>query len=781
MSYLKFVPDLFLEAAELNRFKQFVDDNGFRKSLLNDTVSFGLIKHGRDANFTNGRVERDLDTTLGQRTIKVRELFGIDKSANFLHLAQTNGIAVPADGAWYWLKVAYAISNLEKGTFSISGNGDLVDDSGTAELLSIFRGMPNFPTRIKFVGSVYNTLEYDVLEVIDNLHATLQHPATSTNGISEFVPESNLQIKIVGTFTQGIAVPTANKYPFNYDSATVTLVAESFVNTQPVINDGEEFLLARIQATNTTVIIQDKRTQFWQTKGSGAVHQIDRAANPLIGIESSQFNHLFTPSDRNIVKVAWGLRSTNWSVDSNNNIVTFNSGLGGKYKSVNDFQNGDLVGGRLYAPNGKYGKIIGSIKQGSAINFTLDVLDVNNFSVDGGQTFVAGTAFVSPDCEEVEILFTPDPTDKVSAITEKFVFPVNTPLAKCDVLVYKDPTCLYNVQYRYKSFKEFGQWVTLPTDAGNGYYLESSFDDNGNLKTTGTAFFPYKAHPTNGFIQLTISPYAISKFRSKVDKGDIIGVNTINNLTGIATLNLVVGVDKNYQLLTGNLTLPNDVVFNLDKGKAVEGNEFRIHIDCSFLDLNGHSISIVQDAGQSSQKTLKLLKQGDVYQMKNVEGGLCFDLKYNGSTWVMYQNYEWGRPYEIISLDGAINALFDAVTGMGKVRGLYGFAICDQQRNVDGVEIPDLSKTFLIGAKNNLKDYDVTNTGGEETHKLTRDELPKFDISIDVADPDKGPWRGTLGKGGTNNFNVTLGYIGSDVPHNNMPPYYAVIKAKRVF
>jgi hypothetical protein len=49
-------------------------------------------------------------------------------------------------------------SNAEKGKFTISENGDLIDISGESELLSIFRVKPHFPTRIKFINSTLNTL-----------------------------------------------------------------------------------------------------------------------------------------------------------------------------------------------------------------------------------------------------------------------------------------------------------------------------------------------------------------------------------------------------------------------------------------------------------------------------------------------------------------------------------------------------------------------------------------------------------------------------------------------
>ena len=40
MSKFKFSPDLFLEAIELNRFADFLDEQGFRKNILENSISF---------------------------------------------------------------------------------------------------------------------------------------------------------------------------------------------------------------------------------------------------------------------------------------------------------------------------------------------------------------------------------------------------------------------------------------------------------------------------------------------------------------------------------------------------------------------------------------------------------------------------------------------------------------------------------------------------------------------------------------------------------------------
>lgn len=782
MAYLKFTPDLFLGTAELNRLKQFIDDNGFRKNILENTVSFGLIKSSKDLSFANGKVEKDVDNIYGQRTIKIKELFGIDKNGSFLHLDPQYSIAVPNDGNWYWVKVKHAINTLEKGRFSISGNGDLTDTSGSAELTKLFRGMPNFPSRIRFKNSAYNTLEYDVLDVIDDQNAVLQHPATNTNGISEFTPETDLQIEIVGTFTQGVAIPEPSKVPFNYDSASVQLVVETAINQAPAFIKDEEFYLARIQATNITVIIQDKRTEYWETKGSSLHLEIDRGANPLIGVESVQFDSLLSSSDKNIVKVAWGMRSDNWAIDSSNNIVTFNSGLGGKYKSVNDFQSGDLVGGRLYAPNGKYGRIVATVKQGSAINFHLDVLDVNNFSNDGGVTLIAGSLIASPDADSIEIQFIPDPADNYSALKQTFTFPISDLVGRCDVLVYKDPSVFYNVQYRYKSFKEYTEYKAIPSDPV-GYYTEASFNNNGNLKPFAEqVLFPYVSDPTAGFIKLVLSANAISKFRTKVDKGDLIGTQDVNVLTGLTTIDLEVGVTSNYIYVSGNHVLSNDIYFNVKTANAVKGNEFRIHFECAGIDLNGKTITIVENYGTAGQRTIKEITQGDIYEMLNQEKGIVITLKYLGAEWVAYQNYSLGVPSEITMWEGDVALSFDAGTQMGKIQGLFGWKIHTVMAGRTPVGFGDvlddngLAQSFAMG-----------DSAGELKHKLTVGELAKHKHNTEIPSRDfnngatDGPdLTGTDG-GATTHRNFDSTEVGNDEAHNNLQPYYVVAFIKKQF
>jgi hypothetical protein len=296
--------------------------------------------------------------------------------------------------------------------------------------------------------------------------------------------------------------------------------------------------------------------------------------------------------------------------------------------------------------------------------------------------------------------------------------------------------------------------------------------------------YPYTSDYINGFIQLNLSANSISKFRTKVDKGDIVGVNSITTFDSLSVINVVVGTTENYIYVNGDITLPNDIIFALDKLAAVEGNEFRIHFDCTSLNLNGKSLKIVQDYNTVGQTTIKEIKQGDIYQMLNQEKGIVITLKYTGGTWVAYQNYDLGRPNEVITLDGVINEMFDEATGLGIVRGLFGYVICDQVRVVNGVNIPNLKRKFLLGVDEGVINYNTGDTGGEETHILTVAEMPAHShaLPVEAGGTNIGDRQSiTSNAGADEGYGDPTGLTGGGQAHNNMPPYYVVIYAKKAY
>ena len=262
---VKFSPNLFLEVVELNRLKQSLSDEGFRKNILQNTISYGLIKKNNDLVFLNGKVQKGQVLSDGRKTIDVLPIQAINNQGLYIQSNSTQQILVPSDGRWYWVKIKHKYSSTEKGSVSLAVNGKMTG-VGT-DFTKTLRGLPNFPSRIRFNNSTHNQLEYDVLEVIDDEHATIMHPATNTTGVATFNVEENLQYSVVGTFTQGVAVPRAHKYPFQYDDVEISLDVEVLNNTKPTFSQDQEFFLARVRVFDGELIIQDKRTQIWTPQG----------------------------------------------------------------------------------------------------------------------------------------------------------------------------------------------------------------------------------------------------------------------------------------------------------------------------------------------------------------------------------------------------------------------------------------------------------------------------------------------------------------------------------
>lgn len=120
-----------------------------------------------------------------------------------------------------------------------------------------------------------------------------------------------------------------------------------------------------------------------------------------------------------------------------------------------------------------------------------------------------------------------------------------------------------------------------------------------------------------------------------------------------------------------------------------------------------------------------------------------------------------------------------------------GWVLCDGQNGT-----PDLRDKFVLGAGNS---YSVGNTGGEETHILTVNEMPTHkhstsgssygsfvtSLSFDTYE-SRDPY--SIGSGSTHPnsvsdlstnsdsvyLSISQGSAGGSSAHNNMPPYYAL-------
>jgi len=782
---VNFSDDLFIGVEELNRFKQSIFEQGFKFNLQAIAKQFGIIKNDvLDATFSYFQVSNGSSAN----SIVLNEGYAFDANGDIIYQASNSAqVSVLNANIWQWVKISYQFNNIEQGTVSIGGsvtsgsnssggtNTSIMVGVGT-EFTKILRGQPDYPTLIKFTNSVnYNTAEYEVLEVIDDNNALIQ-------GIFP-VTETGLQYSIIGTFTPGAYPTSSQQQPFQYDSCLITLVQEVINNTPPVLNTGYEFYVARINNTTSSgIIIQDKRADYlFKTIDLDFIDTIDNNPNPLIGIENVRFDSSYTTQTKNIVELAWGFRSQNWTLNISNSTITLSAGTGGKYKTNYNFNSGDFNGWRLYAPDGSYSKIVTSTLNGGAIILVVDSFDVNSYSPDGGITFLTNQfVVVTPDVEEIEIIFTPNPSDsETTNQIQRFAFQINEKIGRCDVLVYNSPTAAYVVTYRYKQFKRYSSEQLIPSDNLIGYYNESSFDSYGNLLSTGTTKVTYISSLTTGFIILTLAPNAFKNFSTQVNLGDKKGINNLTSLTGITNVELVVGVNYNYLLFTGNITLSGNVNINISLAGMANGNQFIIQFNCTTFNLNDFTLTL-NTRNVSTLTPIKVFTIGDFYQMKNTPNGIIVTATSDGTTWWLSQNYDLGLPNQVIDLyNVAPSTLFDiSGTKMGIVAGLFGYGIADGT-TYNGITSPDLRSKFIAGLDPTNTPYNTPgNVGGNSSVTLIDANLPPLDLPSGYDGPHPKP---ADGSGAEEYYSMVPSNIGSSTPFNIIPPFFTLIKAFKLF
>lgn len=571
--------NLFHGVAEINRLIKLLDDEGYRKLLVKDSESFGLIRGVEMEG--NGLVSAG-SVTVPNPTIKVSELFAVDSDGLFVRYPETDNITIPANNTWYWVRASHAYSNLEEGTLAISTSGDV---AGTAtKFLEVLRGMPDFPAKISFPDSILNTQEYEVLDVIDNTNMTLQ-------GVLQ--AETNVKYRIVGTFSPGYTVPSADKYPFNYDYCTLELVLEVIANTPPAYTAGKQFYLARIKRDGANIYIYDKRSDEWLTRSYYEAKILDQVSNPIIGVSQIRFDNALSTRTHNLVRVEWTFTSDNFTYDTNTNKVTLNAGTGGKLKATSDFVDNSFNGWRLYYADGSFDRIVTSTLIGAQINLVTDGLSTDK--IDASDVLV-----IAPDAEEIEIQFKSKSTDATTVPDVEFVFPINKSYADCRILVYKATAAGYDVAYRYKTLANYSMsendmpFIEIPTDSTNGYYAEDQFDADGTLiaMPTRTTY----DNTTDGFIPLALNANAYTNIIAALNLGDLRGVTTTTVDATVSLLNLIVGTARQYQVIDlNNFTLTQNIWINLSKAGAVNGNEFVIHFKTGLTSFAGQTVKIVTD------------------------------------------------------------------------------------------------------------------------------------------------------------------------------------------
>jgi len=726
MGNLKISEDLFLEKQELNRLKKFLEFDGFKQEFLLNSTQFGIVKGYNIPNGLNILPKNSFlvdNVGAASYTVNIGTGRAVNKFADILTLDVPFNLTIPNTGLWYWIKIKYQKVNYELGTVNIDINGNM---TGTGTFFTeVLRGQPNFTTKIRFTNTIGNYFEYDVVDVISDTSAILS---------GDFLAENDLKYGVVGTFTPGFVPANADKMIYEYDSVLISLVAEDpySLNVQPAKTNGEEFYLARVKTSGLNVEIQDKRLEFWETRAEYEMHFIDRAINPIIGVESVKWNLPTTARDENEINISWGYRTKNWTVDTTQNIITINTGLGGILKEgdVSKFVNGMFDGWRIYSTSGKYSRITSSTKTGTFINIKLDYLDINLFSTPGEELHIV------PDVEEIEIKTSWDAAvHQHNIIEERFVFPIYFSTGKVYVRILDATTTyLYNIKFRYKTVREYTDWTQLPSDT-IGFYAETSFDDYGILKTNpiDRVLKPYVSMLNDGFIEIVPNPDNWNIIFNQLLTGDVFGIEhqSVSNVTPV--VQLTVGINKQHQVLNfSSVTLANDININLNKVRAdgtpcINGNRFIIQIEGAF-ELNGRNLRICTDyVNPGSLTPVREIQAIDQYFIKQNQrlqrSGLVMMFTYDGTDWWLSISNEMnGVPKGTIVSYAGSSSEFDS-TGLGIGTDVLGWALCNGNTQA-GVVTKNLKGKVIAGYDALDAEYAQGATGGFKYITIGAGNLP---------------------------------------------------------
>lgn len=220
---------------------KFLSDDGYKRIVKSIVKSFGVVMP--NINSDNFRVNEN-DTS----SISVNPGVAFDSNLNAIINNSLTVIPVANNNINNWVKISYSTSKIEMGTVNVTNNGTVVG-VGTS-FTKIFRGQPNYPTKIKLVSSV-NTGEYEIVKVVDDTNMFIS---------GDLQTENDLQFSVIGCFAPGFQASPNNREIYEYDSCTITLVNSA---AEPVIIRDSEFLLARVYYDENNILrVEDIRSNY---------------------------------------------------------------------------------------------------------------------------------------------------------------------------------------------------------------------------------------------------------------------------------------------------------------------------------------------------------------------------------------------------------------------------------------------------------------------------------------------------------------------------------------
>ena len=245
MSKLKISENLFLEVAELQRFRDFITEDGWKMFAKSVVKSYGIVENDTNSNYKPSKVDGSNDTIQINSGLAFDTQFRAIVSQN----AETFIVTNAGEGIKSWYILEYGTRNIEKGTVEITADGTL-NGTGT-EFTKVLRGQPNFPTKVRLSTSIpQNQQDFEVVQVNSDSTAILS---------GTFYPEQGLKYSVVGTFTPGYQPLEENKLIYEFDDHKITVVMSE---SEPTLLQDQYLIASAFYDSYGVLQVVDERAPY---------------------------------------------------------------------------------------------------------------------------------------------------------------------------------------------------------------------------------------------------------------------------------------------------------------------------------------------------------------------------------------------------------------------------------------------------------------------------------------------------------------------------------------
>lgn len=233
-------PNLYLGSHEMRRAFRSIKEEGYQKLFAAFVQSYGVA-------FTTPTSLQVVQGSAGVRWLTIKSGLAVDGGLNTISLPEDveNAIQFPNAAGTYYLTIKHKLRNTEDGTVNIATDGSITGTN--TKFTEVLRGAPLNQVKVRFPGSTNNLNDYPVLEVIDDTNAIL-------NSSTSLTSETDMKYSVVGCFTPGTSIPSANKLIYSYDDYELAL-------TNVGLTPNYVFKLAQVTWDGTTLTIVDAREQ----------------------------------------------------------------------------------------------------------------------------------------------------------------------------------------------------------------------------------------------------------------------------------------------------------------------------------------------------------------------------------------------------------------------------------------------------------------------------------------------------------------------------------------